>query len=137
MKSVPITTKTSTQHYPAFSLPTHTNESLQAVYAKQMSVSPRSVSVIATTSNYNPTNYMGAIHENPYKFLTQPHSVNSFKTLCSATPNLPTLLRASLEANLRGMVAGGKIIICNNCLLEWVLWCCGNREIINYSNLSL
>lgn len=108
MKSVPIATKTSTQHYPAFSLPTHTNESLQAVYAKQANASPRSVSVIGTTSNFSPPNYMGAINENPYQFLTQPHTVKSLKTLCTGSTSLPTFLRASLEANLRGMVANGK-----------------------------
>lgn len=108
MNSVPIATKQSLhhQHYPAFSLPTHTNDTLHAIYEKQASFSPRSVSVSATSSNY-----MDAINENPYQFLTKPHAIKSLKTLCSTSTNLPTLLRASLEANLRGMVNSGECTV--------------------------
>lgn len=149
MNPVPIiTTKSTPQHYPAFSLPTHTAESLQAAYKKQATINPRSVSVIATTSsrssnsnhlyNFNSTtDYMGSSSDHPYQFLVpkqhnqqkqkqqqqqQQHhqhkhssseaiSVKSLKTLCQTTSNLPTLLRASLEANLvRGMATTGTFI---------------------------
>lgn len=126
MNPVPIATKPSVQHYPAFSLPSHTNESLCAAYAAQAQAAPRSASVIGTSTTsergyYNHTDYVyaaaaataathAATNDHPYKFLVQPHSVRTLKTLCTTSANLPTLIKASLEANLRGMGATGKII---------------------------
>lgn len=116
MNSVPIATKTPAQHYPAFSLPTHTDESLHAAYAAQASVSQRSVSVIGanTSRNYN-SDYMCSTaatdapsNDNPYKFMVQPESARTLKSLCSTSHNLPTLLKASLEASLREMSTSGK-----------------------------
>lgn len=128
MNPVPIATKAPVQHYPAYSLPTHTTtESLRAAYAAQVDATPRSVSVIGTATNrkYN-SDYMcstaavaAATHaaaitnttttnDHPYTFLVQSNSVKTLKSLCTTSANLPTLLKASLEANLQGMAASGK-----------------------------
>lgn len=107
MFPVPISNKSSSQQYPAFSLPNHSNDTLQAAYMKKATLNARSVSVSATTSNYTPET-MPTPNPNPYSFLTQRNSVKTLKSLCTTTPNLPTLLKASLEASLRGLSVSGR-----------------------------